>query len=50
MFAPGKADVEDIEVDKDGPPEHLWKNITLSEESMMHSTAESNEQLTECSQ
>ena len=46
-----KADVEDIDIDEDGPPEHLWDNIALStEESRMHSITEGSEQLTEVSQ
>ena len=46
-----KADIEDLEVDEDGPPEHLWDNIAPStEESNLRSTAEGSEQLTEVSQ
>ena len=46
-----KENVEDIENDEDGPPEHLWDNIAPStEESRLHSIAESSEQLTEVSQ
>ena len=46
-----KADVENIEIDEDGPPEHLWDNIAPStEESRIHSIEEGSEQLTEVSQ
>ena len=46
-----KADIEDLEVDENGPPEHLWNSIAPStEESRMHSIAEGSEQLTEVSQ
>ena len=46
-----KENVEDIEIDEDGPPEHLWDNIAPStEESRLHSIAEGSEQLTEVSQ
>ena len=46
-----KADIDDIEVDEDGPPEHLWNSIAPStEESRMQSMAEGSEQLTEVSQ
>ena len=46
-----KADIENVEVDEDGPPEHLWNSIAPStEESRMHSMAEGSEQLTEDSQ
>ena len=45
-----KADIEDLEIDEDGSPEHLWDNIAPStEESNLHSTAEGSEQLTEVS-
>ena len=27
-----KADIEDLEIDEDGPPEHLWDNIAPSTE------------------
>ena len=43
--------VEDIDIDEDGPPEHLWSSIAPStEESRMHSIQEGSEQLTEVSQ
>ena len=46
-----KADVEDLEINEDGPPEHLWNNIAPStEESNLRSIAEGSEQLTEVSQ
>ena len=46
-----KAEIEDIQVDEDGPPEHLWNSIAPStEESRMQSIAEGTEQLTEVSQ
>ena len=46
-----KAEIDDIEVDEDGPPEHLWNSIAPStEESRMQSIAEGSEQLTEVSQ
>ena len=46
-----KADIDDIQVDVDGPPEHLWNSIAPStEESRMQSMAEGSEQLTEVSQ
>ena len=46
-----KADIEDVDVDEDGPPEHLWSNIAPStEESRAQSMAEGVEQLTEVSQ
>ena len=46
-----KADIHDIEVDEDGPPEHLWNSIAPSTvESRMQSMAEGSEQLTEISQ
>ena len=46
-----KADIDDIEVDEDGPPEHLWNSIAPStEESRMQSMAEGGKQLTEVSQ
>ena len=39
-----KADVENIEIDEDGPPEHLWDNIAPStEESRVRSIAEGSE-------
>ena len=46
-----KAEIDDIQVDEDGPPEHLWNSIARStEEGRMHSMAEGSEQLTEVSQ
>ena len=24
-----KADIEDVDIDEDGPPEHLWSNSTI---------------------
>ena len=46
-----KADIDDIQVHEDGPPEHLWSSIAPStEESRMQSMAEGSEQLTEVSQ
>ena len=46
-----KADIEDVDVDQDGPPEHLWSNIAPStEECRAQSMAEGVEQLTELSQ
>ena len=46
-----KADIEDVEVDENGPPEHLWNSIAPStEESRLQSVAEGSEQLTEVSQ
>ena len=46
-----KADIEDVDVDQDGPPEHLWSNIAPStEERRAQSMAEGVEQLTELSQ
>ena len=45
------ADVEDIDIDKNGPPEHLWSNIASStEESRIHTVQEGSEQLAELSQ
>ena len=46
-----QADVEDIDIDENGPPEHLWSSIAPStEESRIHSIQEGSEQLTEVSQ
>ena len=46
-----KADIDGIEFDEDGLPEHLWNSIAPStEESRMQSMAEGSEQLTEVSQ
>ena len=46
-----QADIEDLEIDEDGPPEHFWSNIAPStEESRVRSMAEGIEQLTELSQ
>ena len=45
------ADIDDIQVDEGGPPEHLWNSIAPStEESRMQSMAEGSEQLIEVSQ
>ena len=44
-------DVDDMDVDENGPPEHLWDSIAPStEENRLHSIAEGAEQLTELSQ
>ena len=46
-----QADVDDVDIDEDGPPEHLWNYIAPStEESRLHSLAEGSELLTEVSQ
>jgi len=46
-----QADVDDIEVDENGPPEHLWNEIAPSaEESRSHSLQEGSETLAELSQ
>ena len=46
-----KEDIDSIDVDENGPPEHLWDNIAPStEESRMHSITESSKPLTEVSQ
>ena len=46
-----KEHMDDIDVDENGPPEHLWDNIAPStEENRLHSIAEGSEQLTELSQ
>ena len=43
-----QTDVEDIDFDEDGPPEHLWSQIAPStEESRSQSLAEGSEPLTE---
>ena len=43
-----KEDLDDIDVDENGPPEHMWDNIAPStEESRLQSMAEGSEQLTE---
>ena len=40
-----------MDVDENGPPEHLWDNIALStEENRLHSIAEGAKQLTKLSQ
>ena len=40
-----------MDVDENGPPEHLWDNIAPStEEHRLHSIAEGSEQLTQLSQ
>ena len=44
-------DVDDMDIDENGPPEHLWDSIAPStEENRLHSIAEGAEQLTELSQ
>ena len=44
-------DVDDMDVDENDPPEHLWDSIAPStEENRLHSIAEGAEQLTELSQ
>ena len=57
LYVPMKAStlslisIEDLEIDEDGPPEHLWDNIAPStEESNLQSIVEGSEQLTEVSQ
>ena len=46
-----KEDIDDIDVDENGPPEHLWDNIAPStEENRLLSIAQGSEQLTEVSQ
>jgi len=46
-----QADVDDIEVDENSPPEHLWNEIAPSaEESRLHSLQEGSKTLTEFSQ
>ena len=46
-----KEDIYGIDVDENGPPEHMWDNIAPStEENRLHSIAEGSEQLTEVSQ
>ena len=46
-----REDVDSIDVDENGPPEHLWDNIAPStEEQRLHSLAEGSKQLTEVSQ
>ena len=46
-----QADVDDVDIDEDGPPEHLWNYIAPStEESRSQSLAEGSELLTEVSQ
>ena len=46
-----KESVDDVDVDENGPPEHLWNSIAPStEEHRLHSIAEGTEQLTEVSQ
>ena len=46
-----KEDVDEVDVDENGPPEHLWNSIAPStEEHRLHSLAEGSEQLTELSQ
>ena len=44
-------DVEDVEIDEDSPPEHIWSQIAPStEETRAQSLAEGTELLTEVSQ
>ena len=46
-----KEDIYGIDVDENGPPEHMWDNIAPStEENRLHCIAEGSEQLTEVSQ
>ena len=46
-----KEAIDELDVDEQGPPEHLWNNIAPStEEHRLHSIAEGSEQLTEVSQ
>ena len=46
-----QADIEDLEIDENGPPEHLWSTLAPStEESRLRSVAEGIEHLTEVSQ
>ena len=46
-----QADIEDIDIDENGPPEHLWSHIAPStEETRSQSLAEGSEPLTEVSQ
>ena len=46
-----KADIEDVDIDEYGPPEHMWSNIAPStEEARAQSMAEGVETLTEVSQ
>ena len=46
-----QTDIDDVDIDKDGPPEHLWNYIAPStEESRSQSLAEGSELLTEVSQ
>ena len=46
-----QADIEDVDIDENGPPEHLWSQIAPStEESRSQSLAEGSESLTEMSQ
>ena len=43
-------EVDNIDIDEDGPPEHLWSHIAPStEESRVRSLAEGFEQITEVS-
>ena len=46
-----QTDIEDVDIDENGPPEHLWSQIAPStEESRSRSLAEGSESLTEVSQ
>ena len=43
-----REDIDDLEIDEDGPPEHLWSNTAPStEEGRVHAMAEGSEKLTE---
>ena len=45
-----QADVDGIEIDEDGPPEHLWNEIAPAGESRSHSIQKGSETLTELSE
>jgi len=46
-----QVDIDDLDIDEDGPPEHLWSYIAPStEEARSQSVAEGSESLTEVSQ
>ena len=46
-----QADIDDVDIDENGPPEHLWSHIAPStEESRSQSLAEDSDSLTEVSQ
>ena len=43
-----KESIHELDIDEDGPPEHLWNSTTPStEEQKSHSMAEGSDQLTE---